>query len=131
MPHQPQPRASEPSPSSFCRERVGLHHPRAEYSSQLETCENTCECTSGRQSQPSPPTGVFATQSHPGPAFTPALGKGMARNGCWVPDMGYPCGLLPDSLENTPALSMQAVVGPTQPTGLSALFTVPKSGFED
>lgn len=83
---------------------------------------------SGTQSQPSPLTRAFATQSHSGPAFTPALGKGMARNGCGVPDMDYPRGLLP---ENTPALGRQVVVGPTQATGLSAFFTVPKSGFED
>lgn len=54
----------------------------------------------------------------PGPAFTPALGRGMARNGCWVPDMDHPCGLLPDNLENTPALGRRVVVGPTQPAVL-------------
>lgn len=86
---------------------------------------------SGRQSQLSPPTRAFTTQSHPRHALTPALGKGMARNGCWVPDMSYPCGLLPDSLENTPDLGRQVILGPTQPTGLTAFFTVPKLGFED
>lgn len=76
---------------------------------------------SGRQSQPSPPRRAFTTQTQPQPAFTAALGKGMARNACWVTDMNYPYGLLPNNLENPPALGQASGHGANTADCVTAL----------
>lgn len=113
---EPQSRA----PASFVGEDWDCHHPRAYYSSQLETCENTCghvhlgQAASGCKGAPWGCRWEAWVSPYPQhvplpPGFTLGLHLHMLwererLESCCVPDGNYPGGLLPGSTESSPAL---------------------------